>query len=190
MLILQPTVSLSELPRSAWTRAREDVMYNHLAAMSRRGRHKVLTMIHFIRRSLLTQLIGVYLVFVLIVIGSGMEIDAVGQHQIRDQIQTTDFALAQEIAFETFTTISDTETSLVKIEWAVAGSVNDPSAMESMFTAFMASRQDIDRMYWLDASGIQQVSVPRILPRILCRSQQTIAACRCFSGCSRATRRS
>ena len=135
-------------------------MYNHLAAMSRRGRHKVLTMIHFIRRSLLTQLIGVYLVFVLIVIGSGMEIDAVGQHQIRDQIQTTDFALAQEIAFETFTTISDTETSLVKIEWAVAGSVNDPSAMESMFTAFMASRQDIDRMYWLDASGIQQVSVP------------------------------
>ncbi len=130
-------------------------MYNPLTiTVPERLRHKALAMIHFVRRSLLAQLIGVYLVFVLIVIGSGIEIDAVGQRQIRAQIQTTDLSLAQEVAFDTYTTISETERELVQIEWDVAGSANDPSAMESLFTAFMAGRPDIDHMYFLDASGV------------------------------------
>ena len=136
-------------------------MYNPLTiSVPEKLRHEALTMVHFIRRSLLAQLIGVYLVFVLIVIGSGIEIDAVGQRQIRTQFQTTDLSLAQEVAFDTYTTISETETSLVKLEWAVAGSANDPAGMQSMFDAFRAARPDIDHMYFLDANGVLRASSP------------------------------
>ncbi|HEX6800235.1 MAG TPA: ATP-binding protein [Ktedonobacterales bacterium] len=136
-------------------------MYNHVTfTVPEKLRHKALTMVHFVRRSLLAQLIGVYLVFVLIVIGSGIEIDAVGQRQIRAQFQTTDLSLAQEVAFDTYTTISETATSLVKIEWAVAGSANDPAGMQSMFDAFRAGRPDIDHLYFLDASGVLRASSP------------------------------
>lgn len=135
-------------------------MYNRPTTESGGYWHKALAMITFIRRSLLTQLIGVYLVLVLIVIGSGVEIDILGQREIHDQMRNADVALAQEVAFDTYTTISQTETSLVEIEWAVAGNANNPTAMANMFAAFEAARPDIDRMYWLDANGIQRVSVP------------------------------
>ncbi len=117
-------------------------------------------MVKLVRRSLLAQLLGVYLVLVLIVIGSGVEINAVGQRQIHDQIQTTDLSLAQEVAFDTYTTINASENSLVQLEWAVAGSVNDPAGMRQMFTAFKVARSNVDRMYWLDATGALGVSVP------------------------------
>ncbi len=135
-------------------------MYTLLTTVSRRYCHKALPMIAFVRRSLLTQLLGVYLVLVLIVIGSGVEIDALGQRQVHDQLQNTDVSLAQEVAFDTYTTISQTGTSLVQLEWSVASAASDPATMENMFAAFRAARPDIDRMYWLDADGVQRVSVP------------------------------
>lgn len=135
-------------------------MYNHFTIYMRLSYLKASAMAQLVRRSLLVQLLGVYLVFVLIVIGSGVEVDAVGQRQIRDQIRTNDLVLAQEVAFDTYTTISSVETSLVEFDWAVASTVHNPIDMASMFAAFKTARSDVGRVYWLDANGILQVSVP------------------------------
>ncbi|MGE5334040.1 MAG: ATP-binding protein [Nitrososphaerota archaeon] len=135
-------------------------MYNRTTIYKRLAYLKASAMAQFVRRSLLVQLLGVYLVFVLIVIGSGVEVDAVGRRQIRAQIRANDLVLAQEVAFDTYTTISGVETSLVQFDWAVASSVRDPGNMSNMFAAFKTARSDIGRVYWLDAQGILRVSVP------------------------------
>lgn len=135
-------------------------MYNRVTVYKRLTRLKASTMTQLVRRSLLAQLLGVYLVFVLIVIVSGVEVDAAGQRQIRAQIRANDLVLAQEVAFDTYTTISDVETSLVEFDWNVAGSVHNTTNMASMFAAFKTARLDVGRVYWLDARGSLQVSVP------------------------------
>ena len=58
-------------------------------------------MFHFVRRSLLVQLLGVYLLFVAAVLGTDLEVNSVAQQQVTAEVQTTDLALAQEIALDT-----------------------------------------------------------------------------------------
>ena len=123
-------------------------------------------MVHLLRRSLLLQLLGVYLLFVAIVLASGLEADAVGQQQLKSQIQTTDLALAQEVAFDTYTKINDTENSLVVLSRMVVGNVNNSDHMTELFSAFKTARSDIDRVYWLDGAGVLRASVP-VDPRTL-----------------------
>lgn len=134
--------------------------YNRGTIYNRLTRPRASTMTQLVRRSLLVQLLGVYLVFVLIVIISGIEVDAVGQRQIREQIRAGDLVLAQEVAFDTYTTISGVETSLVEFDWNVASSVHDTTNMASMFAAYKTARLDVGRVYWLDAQGVLRVSVP------------------------------
>lgn len=43
-------------------------------------------MTRWIRRSLLLQMIGVYLVFALVVLGAGLAVNALVEHQLRDQV--------------------------------------------------------------------------------------------------------
>src|SRR2546426_9064041 len=61
----------------------------------------VLAMLHFVRRSLLVQLLSVYLLFVAVVLIGGVEVNAVVEQQLRNDAQASDQALAQEIALET-----------------------------------------------------------------------------------------
>src|SRR5215467_1445030 len=75
----------------------------------------VLAMLHFVRRSLLVQLLSVYLLFVVIVLIGGVGVNAAVEQQLRSDVQASDQALAQEIALETSFHLRDTENALVAL---------------------------------------------------------------------------
>ena len=58
-------------------------------------------MLHFMRRSLLVQLLSVYLLFVAVVLMGGAGVNVVVEQRLRNDVQASDQALAQEIALET-----------------------------------------------------------------------------------------
>src|SRR6266571_4164656 len=116
-------------------------------------------MLHFVRRSLLVQLLSVYLLFVIVVLLGGMEVNAVVEQQLRNDVQASDQALAQEIALQTNLQLIGAENSLVALG-NLARQAGTPAAMESTFQTFQAARSDVDQVYWLDPVGIVRVSCP------------------------------
>src|SRR5258707_8112475 len=119
----------------------------------------VLAMQHFMRRSLLVQLLSVYLLFVVVVLLGGVEVNAMVEQKLRNDAQASDQALAQEIALETSLHLRDAENALVALsKFAVQAGTSD--AMRSIFHTFQASRSDVDQVYWLDPVGVLQVSWP------------------------------
>ena len=115
----------------------------------------------FIRRSLLVQMLGVYLAFVVVVIGTGATVNAILEGQLRAQVQAADMALAQQIATETSITFHDAESALgalAKLDVVRAG---DRAAMVGAFAAVTAARPDVDHVYWIDPFGALLVSVPQ-----------------------------
>ena len=116
-------------------------------------------MLHFMRRSLLVQLLSVYLLFVGIVLIGGVGVNAVVEQKLRNDAQASDQALAQEIAVEASVHLSDSESSLAKLG-NLAVEANTPAAMMSLFQAFQAARSDVDQVYWLDPLGALVVSCP------------------------------
>ncbi len=114
---------------------------------------------HFMRRSLLVQLLSVYLLFVVVVLLGGVEVNAMVEQKLRNDAQASDQALAQEIALETSLHLRDAENALVALsQLAVQTDTHD--AMASIFHTFQASRSDVDQVYWLDPVGVLQVSWP------------------------------
>ena len=109
-------------------------------------------MLHFVRRSLLFQLLSVYLLFVVVVLIGGLGVNAVVEQRLRNDAQASDQALAQEIAVETNLHLLDAENSLVALSKLTA-KANTPVAMESIFQAFLAARSDVDHLYFLDPLG-------------------------------------
>src|SRR6266496_3993015 len=116
----------------------------------------VLAMLHFARRSLLVQLLSVYLVFVIVVLLGGVVVNTVVEQQLRNDVQASDQALAQEIALQSSLQLQSAENSLVKLGSLVQG--NTPSAMAKTFQAFQAARSDVDQVYWIDRVGDLRVS--------------------------------
>jgi len=116
-------------------------------------------MLHFMRRSLLVQLLSVYLLFVGIVLIGGVGVNAVVEQKLRNDAQASDQALAQEIAVEASLHLSDSESSLAKLG-NLAVEANTPAAMMSLFQTFEAARSDVDQVYWLDRLGALVVSCP------------------------------
>jgi PAS domain S-box-containing protein len=112
------------------------------------------------RRSLLVQLLGVYLLFVAAIFAADYKVNAVAQQQVTSQVQTTDLALAQEIARETENKIRGAESTLVRLSHLDAVRRKDLTEMSDAFRSFRAARPDVDLVYWLDAQGILQLSVP------------------------------
>ena len=51
-------------------------------------------MVHFMSRSLLVQLLSVYLLFVIVVLLGGVGVNAVVEQQLRNNVQASDQALA------------------------------------------------------------------------------------------------
>lgn len=137
-----------------------DRLRTRVASASRRLRDGAPSFVQLVRRSLLMQMLCVYLVFVLIVLATGIEADRVGQSQLVAEIQTTDVALAQEIAFDTNTRVSNIESSLTSLSHLamIRGGVTED--MLEAFMAFKVSRSDIDQVYWLDATGVMRASEP------------------------------
>ncbi|HTD20701.1 MAG TPA: hypothetical protein VK667_14345, partial [Ktedonobacteraceae bacterium] len=72
-------------------------------------------MLHFVRRSLLFQLLSVYLLFVVVVLIGGLGVNAVVEQRLQKDAQASDQALAQEIAVETNLHLLDAENSLVAL---------------------------------------------------------------------------
>src|SRR5579884_1074277 len=119
----------------------------------------VLAMMPFMRRSLLVQLLSVYLLFVVIVLLGGLGVNAVVEQKLRDDAQASDQALAQEIALETSLHLQDAEQSLVALG-KLASEASTPHAKESIFHTFQDARSDVDQVSWLDPVGTIQVSWP------------------------------
>src|SRR5258708_6251861 len=114
-------------------------------------------MLHLVRQSLLVQLLSVYLLFVIVVLIGGVEVNAVVEQQLRNDAQASDQALAQEIALETSLHLRDSEKALVALG-KLAAQTSAPEAMASSFQTFQAARSDVDQVYWLDPPGIPGVS--------------------------------
>ncbi|MDQ2805711.1 MAG: ATP-binding protein [Chloroflexota bacterium] len=116
--------------------------------------------LRFLSRSLLRQLLGVYLLFATVVIGTGLAVNAGVQTRLRDAVQASDLALAQAIALETSDALRDARDSLRDLAALPAVRAGDLPTMTAAFGAFKVARRDVDRIYWLDAAGIMRASVP------------------------------
>src|ERR1700736_2597325 len=110
-------------------------------------------MLHFMRRSLLVQLLSVYLLFVVVVLIAGVVVNAVVEQQLRNDAQASDQALAQEIAVETSLHLSDAKNSIFQLSNLV-GQAGTPAEIVNILQAFKAARSDVDQVYWLDSVGI------------------------------------
>src|SRR6266511_154935 len=116
-------------------------------------------MVRFVRRSLLGQLLGVYLVFVAVVLLAGLTVRTILQ-RLDSDVRSADRALARAIALETDTKLRNARSSLTDLAKLELLRTNNPAAMEAAFRAFKAARPDIDRVYWINPDGIMGVSVP------------------------------
>src|SRR6266704_1799215 len=116
----------------------------------------VLSMVQFMRRSLLIQLLSIYLLFVVIVLLGGLGVNAVVEQQLRTDVQASDQALAQEIALQSSLQLQGAENSLVKLGSLVQGST--PGAIAKTFQAFQAARSDVEQVYWIDPVGGLRIS--------------------------------
>lgn len=112
-----------------------------------------------VRRSLLLQLLSVYLLFVIVVLAGGLGINAIVEQRLRGDVQAADQALAQEIALETGLQLSDAETSLVKLGGLV-GQTRTTNEIRTLLSAYQAARHDVDYVYWLDPLGVLRLSWP------------------------------
>ena len=116
-------------------------------------------MVQFMRRSLLFQLLSIYLLFVVIVLLAGLGVNTVVEQKLRKDVQVSEQALAQEIALETRLHLQDAQQSLVSLG-KIALQVGTPEAMKSIFHTFHDARNDVDQVSWLDPVGTIQVSWP------------------------------
>ena len=109
-------------------------------------------MLRFVRRSLLVQLLSVYLLFVLVVLIGGLEVNTVIERHLRDDVQASDQALAQEIALNTSIQLSDAESEVVQLGKLVekAGS---PEAIKNILSNYQVAHSDVGQVYWLDPFG-------------------------------------
>src|ERR1043166_4508361 len=117
-------------------------------------------MLRIRHQSLLVQLLSGYLLFVLIVLGTGFMVNSVVEQELQSQVQASDLALAQEMAIETSIKIGNAKASVVDLSQQPEVRQGDLAAMQRTFSAFKVARSDIDRIYWLDANGVLRVSVP------------------------------
>src|SRR5713101_2615707 len=112
----------------------------------------VLAMLHFARRSLLVQLLSVYLLFVVVVLIGGVVVNAVVEQQLSTDVQASDQALAQEIALETSLHLRDAENALIMLG-KLAAKADSPGTLVNTFQAWKSARSDVDYVYWLDPVG-------------------------------------
>lgn len=114
-------------------------------------------MLHFVRRSLLSQLLSVYLLFVVVVLLGGVVVNAVVEQQLTDNVQASDQALAQEIATQTSLQLRGAEQSIQALGDLVKNA-SSPGAIETILETFQFARNDVYQVYWLDPFGAINVS--------------------------------
>jgi len=115
---------------------------------------------HYWRQSILAQLLSAYLLFVVIVVSSGVGFNLFIQQRLQHDVQTADQALAQEIALETSLQLTDAETSLVKLGQLVA-QTSSSAQITTLFRAYQAAQAQVEYVYWLDPVGALKVVWPK-----------------------------
>jgi PAS domain S-box-containing protein len=115
-------------------------------------------MLRLARRSLLIQLLSVYLLFVLVVMIGGIEVNAAIEQKLRSDAEASGQALAQEIALNTSIQLNDEERALIGLSNQIkalgfAGQNIDKVAIERVMSTFQASRSDAGQVYWIDPFG-------------------------------------
>lgn len=118
-------------------------------------------MLHFKRRSLLFQLLSVYLLFVVVVLIGGVAVDALLEQQLRTDAQVSDQALAQEIALQTSVQLRDAEDAVTALGKLVV-QTHTSDEITTDFRTFQAARSAVDHVYWLDPLGGIAVSWPPV----------------------------
>src|SRR5258706_5460279 len=118
-----------------------------------------IAMLRYVRRSLLIQLLSMYLLFVVIVLLGGVEVNAVVEQQQRNDVQASDQALAQEIALHTSIQLSDAEQSIVQLG-NLAEKARSLAAIQNILSTYRAARSDADQVYWLDPFGQVLICLP------------------------------
>ncbi|HET8912289.1 MAG TPA: ATP-binding protein [Ktedonobacteraceae bacterium] len=113
----------------------------------------------FMRRSLLSQLLSVYLLFVLAVLIGGVIVNVVVEEQLSNDARSSDQALAQEIAVQSSLQLRDVEHSLVNLGVVLAHDTSDAARSQTLEN-FKSARSDVDNVYWLDSVGALQLSWP------------------------------
>ena len=114
-------------------------------------------MLHFARRSLLSQLLSVYLIFVAVVLLGGVAINTVIEQRLTANVQASDEALAQEIATQTSLQLTDAETSVQHLSYLVQ-SAPSSLAVENIFQDFQSGHSDVKLLYWLNSYGSIDIS--------------------------------
>jgi PAS domain S-box-containing protein len=114
---------------------------------------------YVVRRSLLLQLVSVYLLFVVVVLAGGLAVNAIVEQRLSDDVYASDRALAQEIALETGLRLQDAENSLMALGNLVK-QASSPEQIGAMLRTFKTTRSDADDVYWLDSLGALRVSWP------------------------------
>jgi signal transduction histidine kinase/HAMP domain-containing protein len=109
-------------------------------------------MLHLARRSLLIQLLSVYLLFVTVVLLGGAGVNALVEQRLRSDVQASDQALAQEVARETSLQLLGAEQALNALG-TLALQADTPEDLTNTFQAWKDARSDVDRIYWLDPFG-------------------------------------
>lgn len=130
---------------------------------------------NYLRRSLLTQLVSVYLLFVFVGLVTGVGVNAIIEQRLRGDVQAADQALAQEIAGQTNQRLSNANQAL---QWLSSIALSDATragvtadspafqhAVTHDFETFMDAQSDILHVTWLDPFGAVQVSVARSSPQ-------------------------
>ena len=116
---------------------------------------------YFMRRSLLFQLLSVYLLFVTVVLLAGIGVNVVVEQKLHSDVQASEQALAQEVALETSLQLRGAESALVALSRLIIPVADDPVKMTNTFQAFQAARGDVDHVSWLDSFGALRISWPQ-----------------------------
>ena len=109
-------------------------------------------MLRFMRRSLLIQLLSVYLLFVLVVLIGAIVVNAVVEQHLRDDVQASDQALAQEIALHTSIQLSDAEHEVVQLGKLVEKAAS-LETITNILNDYQTAHSDVSQVYWLDPFG-------------------------------------
>ncbi len=117
-------------------------------------------MVKLLRQSLLRQLLGLYLIFVGLVLGTGLLVNFIVQQQLRAETQANDLTLAHALAIETDTRLREAKAALNDLASNSDFIPTEDNDTTNILRAFKAARPELDRIFWLDADGILQLSVP------------------------------
>jgi signal transduction histidine kinase len=109
-------------------------------------------MLRFIRRSLLIQLVSVYLLFVLVVLIGAVAVNTIIEQHLRDDVQTSDQALAQEIALNTGIQLNDAGFEIVQLGRVLA-KAGSPQVIKTLLSNYQVAHSEVGQVYWLDPFG-------------------------------------